>query len=504
MARCGCSGTVCSCTVVGAGNATVTGVGTQTNPYVVTASAAVIQVADTGSLDLTITGDGSPGNPYIISGTASGSGLDPEAMMDFLGRSTNAAKGLFGTGLINVTYDDPNDKITIATTATANSSDAFLLARANHTGKVTLSSMASDVSTTAPTTGQTLIWSGSAWVPTAIPSDATKADKSGSIRQFADVTDTATPGGYDVPGLIWDYGTSQLVWVDLAVIFASLDATGRLTATQRTKYDPDLGVFIAGDPIPSDFGQAGTGGIVFQEAAAASVVPIAQGMNGGANVTAATGVSIVTAADIAVGDWIEIAVGTSGEITLPSTYTITLGAGAVSGGFASQGTPAQQSGSAQTDIILGKCTTLIPAGTTITTKANQNRVELIVGIASCPNLVGSSVLDKYQTDAGGSSTTLALATGSSGVLSQPHELCLCAFTINCGNPVIRSLGVTSGSNWIPLQAEFDAIAAGSARGMRMFYKEVNATTAVQGQCTVTSSDSNSGAHTGVLVTLKAA
>jgi hypothetical protein len=57
-----------------------------------------------------------------------GGGLDAESVRDTIGTA------MVGTGLITVTVSDGADTITVSTTATANSSDATLLARANHTG----------------------------------------------------------------------------------------------------------------------------------------------------------------------------------------------------------------------------------------------------------------------------------------------------------------------------------------------------------------------------------
>jgi len=67
LARCGCSGTTCSCRVIGGGQVVVTGSGSAANPYLVSVESA-ITVADTGTLDLSIAGSGTAGDPYVISG----------------------------------------------------------------------------------------------------------------------------------------------------------------------------------------------------------------------------------------------------------------------------------------------------------------------------------------------------------------------------------------------------------------------------------------------------
>lgn len=68
-----------------------------------------------GTLAATVTGGGT-------------AGVDAEGVRDVVGTA------LQGSGAITVTVSDPGDSITISTTATANSSDATLLARVNHTG----------------------------------------------------------------------------------------------------------------------------------------------------------------------------------------------------------------------------------------------------------------------------------------------------------------------------------------------------------------------------------
>lgn len=497
--RCGCSSSVCTCFVEGSGNAQVTGTGSQTNPYVVNVTALALTVQDTASLDLTLTGDGSPENPYVLSGVASGSGgLNTEQLMDYLGRVTTPAEGLFGTGLISVTYSDVNGTITIATTATANSSDAFLLNRANHTGTSPVwRTSFTDVSDSAPTEGQLYVQRSGVLTPETYH-DSAKADVAGSVKQFADWDDAAPTIGY---APVWD-GT-KYVATDLSAVYVSRGANGRILNSQRPKYNPDIVVIIEGDPVPPDAGEGGVGAVIFSEAAAPSLVPFSHGANGGANIVAATGVTKATTADINPGDWVAIPVGTSGEATLPSTYTVTLAAGAASGGFATAGTPGTQTGSAQQDWLLGRCTTLIPAGTNVTVKANQNRVEMIIGVISVPNLLNPAI-DKDFNGNGANGTDLTLDSAASGTLAQADEVVLYALTNNSGFPVIRTQDARSGSGFIPLFAQFDASAAASSRSMRAYYKVVAATTSVQGQVDITSSDGNSGAWAAKGVTLKAA
>ena len=64
MARCGCASGSCSCLVTGAGGITVSGVGTQDNPFVV--NGPVFTVGNSPTADMVITGAGTASNPYRL------------------------------------------------------------------------------------------------------------------------------------------------------------------------------------------------------------------------------------------------------------------------------------------------------------------------------------------------------------------------------------------------------------------------------------------------------
>lgn len=74
MARCGCSGSTCSCLVTGGSGVSVSGTGTEANPYVIDVTgsdiAGTLAVLDTTSVDLTLAGSGSTADPYILSARA--------------------------------------------------------------------------------------------------------------------------------------------------------------------------------------------------------------------------------------------------------------------------------------------------------------------------------------------------------------------------------------------------------------------------------------------------
>lgn len=78
MAKCGCSGTaVCTCAVVAGPGVTVSGVGSATNPYVISAEGGSTTVADGITVDLEIGGTGTQADPYIITAEVI---LDPDPL----------------------------------------------------------------------------------------------------------------------------------------------------------------------------------------------------------------------------------------------------------------------------------------------------------------------------------------------------------------------------------------------------------------------------------------
>ena len=114
MARCGCSGTSCSCVVQGSGGITVTGSGSAANPYEISGG-GVIEVVDTATVDLTLTGDGSSATPYSLSADATVKVTDLTDV-DMTGATPGDVLALNGTGdgfVLNPPSTAPAGSVTV-------------------------------------------------------------------------------------------------------------------------------------------------------------------------------------------------------------------------------------------------------------------------------------------------------------------------------------------------------------------------------------------------------
>lgn len=70
-----------------------------------------------------------------LTATTDSAAMDPEAINDAIGAA------IIGVGVVTVTFSDEANTVTISSTATANSTDAFLRDRANHTGSQPISTV---------------------------------------------------------------------------------------------------------------------------------------------------------------------------------------------------------------------------------------------------------------------------------------------------------------------------------------------------------------------------
>lgn len=509
--RCGCAGSVCSCFVTGTGNATVTGQGSEADPYVVDVDAAVIQVTDTATLDLVITGAGTPASPYVLSGNVlggGGGGLTNEQMMDFLGGVTTAGAGILGAGMITVTYSDTAvggaGTITISTVHT----EAFLLSRANHTGEVPLSSMASDWMVAGDPSGTQIgrvaVWDGNSWEH----QDALtgKADKGSSIAQFVDWADSPAPSDDDIP--VWDGSLNQYVPTDLSTRFAAADTTtGDLL---YTAFAPFMGLMFIkneGDPDPAGLPLGlGIPIVGFQRPAAPSIVPIYGGASG--SVVAGATMTVTFTQNYAVGEDLVMVIGASGEVGsggFPAEISVT------PTGYAAPLTlriRGAQAGTAQCAIYQGKVTTAIDSGDSAvvhfrdtTNATDQNRAHGAVVAMKIPGLAATPFDQSAQIGQGGSGV-LNLSVGPTGALAVPNEVAIMGIYMSGGaNPSFRSIAGTNG--WV-LLANLETDAGTGSRILYVFYKVVSTTASVTGTATVTSTDGQTGANAMALATFKAA
>lgn len=73
MPRCDCAGGQCSCVVLAGSGTTVTGAGSSSNPYIISADPTIpgrLRVADTSTVDMSATGNGTADDPLVISADA--------------------------------------------------------------------------------------------------------------------------------------------------------------------------------------------------------------------------------------------------------------------------------------------------------------------------------------------------------------------------------------------------------------------------------------------------
>lgn len=458
------------------------------------------------------------GGTFTISSTATGTtGLNKEELMDFLGSVSTPAAGLKGAGLIAVTYDDAaaggEGTLTISTTATQNSSDATLLNRANHTGTAdeSLRVAGNDWMTlgnpSALQIGRVAIWDGNSWEHgvldlTRFPTkDSTGGGLNGSIRQLADVADTAFFDGA-IPQ--YDVASGALVPVDPTARFAEADPdTGKLFTTEMPKYGM-FGVIVnEGEQPPQDL-PVGLGYPIvgFSRQAAPSIIPV---MEDGGFVLADDAVVLQNAEAYVAGDDLIVVAGTSGEATLPSSFTVTIESPGVAP--VTERVEAVQSGSAQCNIYQGKVTTDIPAGSDLTisclnpSAVAQNRAQFHAVILKGLNLASAP----YDTNA-------VLNTGSSGVLdvvigptsapiAQANTLGIMALVFNSGTgATVRTIAPTNG--WQQLyNAEAES---GAGRTLLVAYKVFDAVGNPTGNAHITASDAATGAMAGACIYLKAA
>lgn len=271
-----------------------------------------------------------------------------------------------------------------------------------------------------------------------------------------------------------------------------------MEASAYPQYYVPIYVINEGESVPTSV-PAGT--IIFSRAAAATITPtvIAQGP-----ATSTTEVALVTTQDVSVGDYLIFNIYSSGEPTLPTTYTYAYSAGA---GAVTNIQGAEQAGTVQTNMAYARCTTAIPTGTTITITANQIRAQMGAVILKSQNLAATSVIDQSGAYPLGNSSNPSVSVGPL-VTTQANELAVMAFGYNPGSltePLNREVTGTNG--WTQLGDVFTAMDTDATqRSIAVFYRELAATTSLNGTLTVTYNNgaTDRGASATVMATFKAA
>jgi hypothetical protein len=294
--------------------------------------------------------------------------------------------------------------------------------------------------------------------------------------------------------LVFDSLTGLWTPTDLTTIFARLAADGRLEPTQAPRWFLPETVVIEGDSPPAGFP---VGGLVNSKPAVADIVPV---LLGTAHDEPGTVLTITTLEDVVVGDYVVVSIGTSGEITLPTTYTI----GWSGSGVAplTSAVVAQNAANAQDNILYGRCTTDIPAGSTLTITANQARAQIAAQAFKIPGLLSAGALDQVVAGTGGNNTTLTKLVGTTAATTQANEVAIMSYAWNSGvGSLVRDIAGANG--WIQLTPATEA-ESGSARSVATFYKLLTATGPVSGDVVLTSTDGNAGSWAGCVATFKVA
>lgn len=319
-----------------------------------------------------------------------------------------------------------------------------------------------------------------------IPDVSGKADKSGTLGQFADVDDAAPSDG-DI--LRYDDTSNEYFPVDLTTSFAALDSNGRIVPSANPQYYLPGIVINEGDTVPADFP---AGGVVYVvPASGTSLVPVAIGND---TSVASTTCTITTTAAVAVGEYLVLGLFASAEAGAPITATVTYGAGVCPMTPVADHT---QGSTIQTQLLYGRCTTTIPSGTVITVTVSSSRAEVGVQACKVAGLVTSSALD--QSGTGGASSGFSYTAGPTGSTGQASEVAFAMFGFNPGGTSpTRTLAGTGG--WAAVSATLQANGASQRSGL-MLYKVLTSVGTVTATATLTGPDAS--VWSGSVATLKA-
>lgn len=316
-----------------------------------------------------------------------------------------------------------------------------------------------------------------------------KADKSGSVKQFADVSDTSFVEG-DVP--MFRSATSSLEPTDLDSNFAGLDSNLRLAPSAFPQFYVPTVIIEEGDVPPGTFPAYG---LVGKLPAAASLIPTLFDVT---SVRAANNVVCTLPETVAIGEYVGFSVAFSAEAPIDHISAAFGGTGPGAGlfDFGTVSIPNTTSG-----VLNGfvKVTTAAAAGSLITFTARDvanaaiNRVHLIAAIYRLPNLVTSVPRDQQAISGGASSSVLTSIGATIGTnTAQPSEVVIGSASTSSGAaPNTRDIAGTNG--WQTL-ANHQSDNGASGRRLYVGYRVL--TTVGQPSLTTTVTLSGTATQTG--------
>lgn len=268
-----------------------------------------------------------------------------------------------------------------------------------------------------------------------------KVDKTGSIKQLSDVSDTPFTDG-DVP--MFDSSSAALEPTDMATNFAGLDANLRLAAPNFPQFYVPTIVIEEGTVPPGTFPAYG---LIGKLPAAASLIPTFLDVD---SVRAANNVVLQLPEAVLAGSYIGFTIGWSNEAPFDHISAAFGGTGAGTGVFDFGTLSIPNTTAAELNGFV-KVLTDAAAGSTITFTARDvanaaiNRVHLIASIYRLPNLVSSSPRDQQAVNGGASTSTLTAVGATIGTsTSQPSEIAIGSGIISSGTtPNLRDLAGTN-------------------------------------------------------------
>lgn len=330
-----------------------------------------------------------------------------------------------------------------------------------------------------------------------------------SIRDFADWDDSVpTAEGY-MPE--YDIDDEKYVDKDPREKLAGVDGAQRLDPTNWPQFMPLMVALPEGSEVPAPllaFVEGGYTAWVYDIDAPPSVTPVFRGK---ANSPGSSDHYVIqTTADILEDQIIAIALMCSAETTgthlPPVVYDPPDPATGAWDIIATVDT--MRSGSVQGDLMLVKCTTMIPEGTDINIDTDIVRIQKAGGLAWLPGVVFDDAdplwppLDQAQESSGANSLVLDLAIPAVDTTTQDNIVGLALFCNNYGSgAVTRPINGTDG--WLDLFDDLSTNASGG-RYFRFCYKLFTAAGNHTASGRVNASDGNSGAWCGLSAFVKVA